>query len=53
LPAAAAFENPPLKRLFGAQVTPPSVLNVPKYSASSLGIMFVPPGGTPLSLRQS
>jgi hypothetical protein len=54
LAAAAAFENPPLKRLFGAQVAPPSVVKVPKYSASSLGIMFVPPGpGTPLSLRQS
>jgi hypothetical protein len=29
LPAAAAFENPPLKRVFAAQVTPPSVLKVP------------------------
>jgi len=29
LPDAVAFENPPLKRLFGAQVTPPSVLKVP------------------------
>jgi hypothetical protein len=27
--AASAFENPPLKRLFGAQVAPPSVLKVP------------------------
>jgi hypothetical protein len=27
--ASAAFENPPLKRLFGAQVAPPSVLKVP------------------------
>jgi len=29
LPAANAFENPPLKRLFAAQVAPPSVLKVP------------------------
>jgi len=29
LAASAAFENPPLKRLFGAQLAPPSVLNVP------------------------
>jgi len=29
LPDAVAFENPPLKRLFGAQVAPPSVLKVP------------------------
>jgi len=27
--AAAAFENQPLKRLFGAQVVPPSVVKVP------------------------
>jgi hypothetical protein len=54
LAAAAAFENPPLKRVFGAQVTPPLMLKVPKYSASSLGMAFVPPTpGTPLSLRQS
>ena len=26
---AVAFENPPLKRLFGAQVAPPSVVKVP------------------------
>jgi hypothetical protein len=52
--AAAAFENPPLKRTFGAQVTPPLVLKVPKYSESSLGMAFVPPEpGTPLSLRAS
>jgi hypothetical protein len=29
LPDAVAFENPPLRRRFGAQVTPPSVLKVP------------------------
>jgi hypothetical protein len=29
LAASAAFENPPLKRLLGAQVAPPSVLKVP------------------------
>jgi hypothetical protein len=29
LAASAAFENPPLKRLFGAHVAPPSVLKVP------------------------
>jgi len=29
LPESDAFENPPLKRRFGAQVTPPSVLKVP------------------------
>jgi len=29
LPDAVAFENPPLKRLLGAQVAPPSVVKVP------------------------
>jgi hypothetical protein len=29
LPDAVAFENPPLKRMFVAQVAPPSVLKVP------------------------
>jgi hypothetical protein len=29
LAESVAFENPPLKRMFGAQVTPPSVLKVP------------------------
>jgi hypothetical protein len=29
LPDAVAFEKPPLKRLFGAKVAPPSVVNVP------------------------
>jgi hypothetical protein len=29
LPDAVAFENPPLNRLFGAQVAPPSVVKVP------------------------
>jgi hypothetical protein len=29
LPDAVAFENPPLKRTFRAQVAPPSVVKVP------------------------
>jgi hypothetical protein len=29
LAESVAFEKPPLKRLFGAHVAPPSVLNVP------------------------
>jgi len=29
LPESVAFENPPLKRVFGAHVAPPSVLKVP------------------------
>jgi hypothetical protein len=40
--------------VFGAQVTPPLVVKVPKYSASSFGVVFVPPEPiTPLSLRAS
>jgi hypothetical protein len=35
LPEAVAFENPPLKRTFGAQVAPPSVVSALQWRLTS------------------